>query len=162
MVVYNPKKGYGFTKEVLKHLKALNVKTLALEKLSRDEMEAILKRAKVYLEFGSLPGKDRIPREAIMLGCCVLMGKNGSGKYREDFPLPEKYLFDCDLIEIPRIVKAVQSVLSQYTEEIAKYEFYRRIIRDEKRLFSEHLKNIFVPSTSRESFITKPHKSDAK
>ena len=30
---------------------------------------------KLYIDFGGFPGKDRLPREAVMHDCCIITGK---------------------------------------------------------------------------------------
>ncbi|MCX7738527.1 MAG: hypothetical protein N2Z80_03840 [Hydrogenothermaceae bacterium] len=72
----------------------------------------ILKKAKVYIDFGNHTGKDRIPREAAMLECCVITGRRGIAKYREDVPIPENYKIEDKVENIPLILsKKYETVL---------------------------------------------------
>ena len=49
--------------------------------------------SKVYIDFGNHLGKDRIPRE-VASGCCIITGKTGADKYKEDVYIGEKFKFD--------------------------------------------------------------------
>lgn len=51
--------------------------------LSRREVAQILAKARVYIDLGSFPGMDRLPREAAQLGCGVIVARTGAG--RDDF-----------------------------------------------------------------------------
>lgn len=57
----------------MKKARELNFKPII--NMTRDEVIRELQRAKVYIDFGNHPGKDRIPREAAILGCCAIVGK---------------------------------------------------------------------------------------
>lgn len=51
---------------------------------ARAEVAALLSYARAYLDLGSFPGKDRLPREAILMGCVPIVASNGAGY--TDFP----------------------------------------------------------------------------
>lgn len=61
--VYNPKKGYATLKPVIDACRS-DIEWVALQGLKPDEMAKVMCQAKVYVDFGNHPGKDRIPREA--------------------------------------------------------------------------------------------------
>ena len=60
-------------------------------KLSPEQVQAMLKKAKVYIDFGGHPGMDRIPREAALAGCIVVTNREGSAAFRQDVPIPSQY-----------------------------------------------------------------------
>lgn len=45
---------------------------------SRADMAALFARARVYVDLGSFPGKDRMPREATTMGCIPLVSAAGA------------------------------------------------------------------------------------
>lgn len=48
--------------------------------LPRREMAALFAKARVFVDLGSMPGKDRMPREAMLMGCGVITdAHNGAG-----------------------------------------------------------------------------------
>lgn len=144
IVVYNPKKGIKFTKAIMQ--KAKDIEFVPIENMTRDEVANLLSTAKVYIDFGNHPGKDRIPREAAISGCCVIVGKNGSAKFYEDVPLEDEFKYDVDVKNIPLIIEKIKYCFDNYEEEIKKFAKYREIIKNEQSKFIDDIKKIFQVS----------------
>lgn len=142
IVLYNPKKGMKFTQEIIK--KSVNIKFIPIQNMSREKVSNLLSKAKVYIDFGNHPGKDRLPREAAISGCCIITGKRGSAGYYEDVSIENKYKFDDNIEMIPNILSQIQSCLNNYDENITHFEFYRRKIQNEHQLFIDEINNIFL------------------
>jgi len=142
IVVYNPKKGLAFTQKIIK--KAKDIKFVPLINMSRDEVVKTLQKAKVYIDFGNHPGKDRIPREAAILGCCVITGKRGSAAFFEDVSIPDEYKFEDREENIPKIIDKIKDCFENYEERYKDFEYYREVIKNEPQKFIEDLKKIFM------------------
>jgi len=141
-VVFNPQKGFSFTKEIMIYSK--DIKFIPLINMTREEVIETLQSAKVYIDFGTHPGKDRIPREAAILGCCVIVGKRGSAKFYEDVPIPEEYKFNIEEKNIPKIRDKIKECLTDYRRKYEDFDKYREIIREEPNKFLQDLHKIFV------------------
>jgi hypothetical protein len=142
IVVYNPKKGLAFTKKIISSAK--DIKFIPLINMTREEVIKILQKAKVYIDFGNHPGKDRLPREAAILGCCIITGKRGSAAFFEDVPIPEEYKFEDIEENIPKIVKKIKDCFENFEERYKDFEYYKNVIKNEPQKFIEDLKKIFV------------------
>jgi hypothetical protein len=142
MVVYNPKKGFAFTKKIISSAK--DIKFIPLINMTREEVIKTLQGVKVYIDFGNHPGKDRIPREAAMLGCCVITGKRGSAAFFEDVPIPDEYKFEDKEESIPKIIDKIKDCFKNFEERYKDFEYYRKVIRNEPQKFIEDLKRIFI------------------
>lgn len=142
LVVYNPKKGYDFTKKIIK--RASEIKFVPIINMKRQEVIEFLKKAKVYIDFGNHPGKDRLPREAAILGCCVMTGKRGSAAFYEDVPIPSEYKFEDKEENISLIVEKIKDCFENFDERYKDFEHYREVIKKEPTKFIEDLKKIFV------------------
>lgn len=97
LIVYNPAKGLEQTQAILRRLESdggLQIASAPIVRMSREEVRALLSRAKLYIDFGNHPGKDRIPREAAAMGACVLVNRRGSAGNDVDIPLAELYKVD--------------------------------------------------------------------
>jgi hypothetical protein len=141
IVVYNPKKGYRFTKKIIQ--KSPQFQWIAIENMKREDVIKLLQKAKVYIDFGNHPGMDRIPREAAIMGCCVIVGKRGSGSFYEDVTILDEFKYvDIDS-NIEEIVKKIGNCLSVYEEEVNKFETYREKIKAQKIAFDNDVKSIF-------------------
>jgi len=142
IVVYNPKKGFAFTKKIISLAK--DIKFIPLVNMTRGEVIETLQKAKVYIDFGNHPGKDRIPRESAILGCCVITGKRGSASCFEDVPIPDDYKFEDQKSNIPKIIKKIKDCFENFEERYKDFDYYRQIIRNEPKKFVADLKKIFI------------------
>lgn len=142
IVVYNPKKGFEYTQRLI--AMAPDIKWVALQGMSREELVRTLRKAKVYIDFGYHPGKDRLPRECAMNGCCVITGMRGSAGFFEDVPLPNAYKFDEKKTDLSDIIKQIRWTLENYESAISDFKFYRNAISLEKAEFEQQIRNIFL------------------
>jgi hypothetical protein len=142
IVIYNPKKGIEFTKKIIQH--GENITFVPIENMTREEVAKLLSTAKVYIDFGNHPGKDRIPREAAISGCCVITGKQGSAKYYEDVAIEEEFKFEDKIENIPLIIKKIKECMNNYDENSIKFNFYRKKIKNEQNNFINDIKKIFT------------------
>ena len=146
IVCYNPKKGLRFTKKIID--KGKGIVFVPIVGLSRDGVIDLLRRAKVYIDFGNFPGRERIPREAVMLGCCVITGRSGSAVYYQDVPIPEEYKFDDVEENIPKILDKVRECIEKYEEKVFDFEESRKIVKEEPKFFTENIRKVFVKNSS--------------
>ncbi len=141
IVAYNPKKGYDFTQKLIK--KFPNINFIAIENMTRDEVVNLLLTAKVYIDFGFHPGKDRIPREAALLSCCVITNNQGSAKFHNDLPINEEFKFKKNNDNLFLIRDKIEDCFINYLENLGKFEKYRHEIIKQELNFEEQLNNIF-------------------
>ena len=142
IVVYNPKKGFEFTKKLIQFFPEINF--IPLINMSKDEVCTTLKKACVYIDFGEHPGKDRIPREAALLGCCVITSKNGSAKFSKDVHIPDEFKFKKNSDNLEPIGRAIYECIENYSVQNTKFDAYRFKIEREKKVFIEEIKSIFL------------------
>lgn len=142
IVAYNPKKGIEFTEKLISS--APNISWAPIINMTNDEVKKLLDTAKVYIDFGNHPGKDRIPREAAMSGCCVITDLKGSAAYEQDVPIPAKYKFNDIDSNIPEVIKQIKYCFDNYEAATQEFDSYRTFIKEEKRGFDERVKEIFV------------------
>lgn len=141
LVVYNPSKGLEFTKKIMAIMPDVN--WIPLQGFSRSELMRILDEAKLYIDFGYHPGKDRLPRECAMHGCCVITGKQGSARFYEDVPIPSAYKFDEENVSLEDIAEKIRVTLKGYDSYIADFANYRKAIKNEKQEFEEQMIKLF-------------------
>jgi hypothetical protein len=142
IVVYNPKKGFSFTKKIIKFAK--DIIFVPIDNMTREEVINLLKKSKVYIDFGYFPGPERMPMEAAILGCCVITGKRGCAAFFEDVPIPDEYKFEDIEENIPKIVDKIKDCLENYEERYKDFENYREIIKNGPKEFIEDLRKTFV------------------
>jgi hypothetical protein len=77
------------------------IKCIAIHGMSRPEIAAVFAAARVYVDLGNFPGKDRMPREAARMGCAVLTETAGAGL---EFGASARYVSRSDIGETAREV----------------------------------------------------------
>lgn len=141
IVAYNPKKGYLFTQELIQYAK--DICFVSICNMTNTEVKQLLSKSKVYIDFGNHPGKDRIPREAALLNCCIITGKRGAALNPKDVRIPEQYKWEEEQNLIPKIVKQITDCFSSYDEKVAEFKVYRESIKEERKIFLEQVCEVF-------------------
>jgi hypothetical protein len=115
VVSYNGTKG----KWKIDHLRRRlpDVEFVPIENMTFDQVRETLARSALYVEIGSLPGRDRLPREAANQGTPTIMLARGAGYCWQDFPIGEKYRFPYTLDWADRMAPVIAETL-QDPEEI--------------------------------------------
>ena len=138
VVLYNPAKGLNFTKKIIAEMP--DVPFVPLRNMTTDEMIDNMRHCMVYVDFGNHPGKDRIPREAAMCGCCVITGRNGSANYEKDVDIPEWYKFERSEMQLPMICNKIRDIFDNFDFCQYQFEHYRETIRSEQAWFSSQVR----------------------
>ena len=142
IILYNPKKGYEFTKKIID--RGSDLKWIPLINKTNEEVKELLLKSKVYIDFGNHPGKDRFPREAAMCGCCIITGKRGSANYYKDVMIDDEFKFEDSDENIEKIINKINECLNNYDNMSLKFEKYRDFIKGEKENFIKDIQKIFV------------------
>lgn len=141
VILYNPKKGFEFTKKLI--LATPDLTWVPLQNLCREDLIKLQQTAKLYVDFGNHPGKDRLPRECATNGCCIITGKRGSANFFEDVSIPDNYKFDENKASIASILFQIRWTLDHYEKAFLDFESYRQKIKSEKKEFEEQVAKIF-------------------
>lgn len=141
VVVFNPKKGANKTANII-FSSDYRIKWQALNGLTPEQMREVMRKAKVYIDFGSHPGKDRIPREAAMCGCCIITNRDGAAANNIDVAIPDKYKFKNDN-EAKPVLECINEIFEQYSEKKKDYIPYINKISGEFIEFEKDIVKFF-------------------
>lgn len=133
---FNSRKKYN--NEFIEQLKTYDpsITYIPLYKYPTNELIDILDNTMLYIDFCDFAGKDRMPREAVVRGCCIITGKRGAaGIAQGDFFIPEPYRFDDKPESIPAIVKQIKYIFSNYNTCIEDFEQFKERVGMEKAYF---------------------------
>jgi hypothetical protein len=120
IILFNPKKGMGYTSRLKNNFSQF--KFVSLEGMNTDELTAAYTNSKVYIDFGNHPGKERMPREAVALGCCIITGILGSASNAFDIPIPNEYKINTEADDFLFIFQTVTNkIFSNF--ELARLDF---------------------------------------
>ena len=143
MALFNPKKGGKRLQKLIDGTKD-EIFWFPLQGMTREKMRAAMQLAKVYVDVGEHPGKDRIPRETAISGCCVITGRRGAAAYHDDVPIPERYkVDDSDDIDVDEVRTLIMDIFENFDERTKEFDDYRQMIRGEKERFVSDVIRIF-------------------
>ena len=141
IILYNPRKGFEFTKLLME--KSPGIKWVALEDMNREQLIALMRRSKVYVDLGHFPGKDRLPRESVLNGCCIVTGLRGAARLYEDMPIPDFYKVETEPFRPAEAMIPIHLCLHAYDECREDFEPYRRMVLSEEAGFRRELRRLF-------------------
>lgn len=98
--------------------------------MSRSEVYSVLNESLVYVDLGSFPGKDRLPREALLRNCCVIATDAGAAR---EFLLPDELY--CPVGEIEFLVNKIVRLSKSCDLYRSELETAKSAIKREKEIF---------------------------
>ncbi len=142
IILYNPHKGALITRRLMNHYPDWVFKPL--QGYNREQLADIFLSSKIYIDFGHHPGKDRLPREAAIHGCCVITGRNGSAENSLDVNIPDECKFsehDSNFEE--KVGLLVEDMFNNFNQHFLNFASYRKTISLEQKDFDLQIKNVF-------------------
>jgi hypothetical protein len=145
-ILFNPNKGKAITKRLIE--KFPDWKFTPLKGFNREQLSQKFSTAKVYIDFGHHPGRDRLPREAAMHGCCVVTGLLGSAGNAVDIPIDSDYKLDteADDFEI-KFELLILNIFNQFKRHHGAFDSYRVRILSEPANFESQISKFFLSGT---------------
>lgn len=139
-ICYNPKKGYEVTKTLMSAYP--HFEFIPIQNMTAADVSKLLQQCKVYIDFGTHPGKDRIPREAAMAGCVVITGIKGSARNSYDIAVGQQYKIDEKQLDFCSVTgNLIQNIFDDFDSHVNNFESYRNKIRNEKKEFESDILN---------------------
>lgn len=143
VILFNPTKGKKVTDRLIAAYPQWRFQPL--RGLNRDQLSEKLYQAKLYIDFGHHPGRDRMPREAAMHGCCLITGILGSAGNNVDLPIPRKYKLDSSQPDfVQRFGALAQDIFSHFDQHFAAMDDYRQYLKSEPRIFRQQIRDYFL------------------
>lgn len=139
-VLYNPSKGYSNLIHIIEKCRK-NIKWIPIKNMSPAEISELMLHSKVYIDFGSHPGKDRIPREAAICGCNIITNTQGSAKYYADVTIPSEYKCE-NMNDIDNVLSKIYDLVDNYETRSCLFDTYRQNILQEKEQFKKQIDNM--------------------
>lgn len=140
-VLYNPRKGIEFTKKLIQL--APELEWVPLQGMNREQLLETFQTSMLYIDFGNHPGKDRLPREAALNGCCIITGRRGAAKNDVDINIPSCYKFDENVTPPNIIIKKIKYILENYDNCKTDFLSYQNNILGEKEEFENQIAILF-------------------
>ena len=132
-VAFNPRKGYAITNALMNLAPRINWK--AIQNMTSQQVQALLAETKVYIDFGEFPGRERLPREAALSGCVVLVGKRGAAINDVDVNIPAEYKFDMKDTQPHQVIQKIVEVFNDFETAYAKQKAFQDKERNAQKNF---------------------------
>lgn len=126
MIAVNPAKNAGLL-EPFRQANA-DIPFVYLTGCGRQQVSQALHSARIYIDFGLHPGRDRMPREAALAGCVVLSTRHGAASCFEDMPLDDFFKFD----SLEELNARVREILAGPEKFRAAQDDYRRWVQGQR------------------------------
>ena len=111
--------------------------------MSKEQVINALSHARLYIDFGHHPGKDRGPREAALAGCVVMVNAVGAAACFGDHPLDAKYKFtEADIIS-GSVIGTIDDILEYPQPHFEAQYAYRQAILLEREKFETAVSAFF-------------------
>jgi hypothetical protein len=140
-ICFLPAKAQG-TERVIAALEQ-EFSVIPIRDMTRFEVSQVLRKSLVFLDFGQQPGKDRLPREAVLHDCIPVLRKTGAAVSFMDFPIPENLKIGIrtmassqDLRELIRLIH------SRHQDVLVSLQPFKEAIRHEKTVFYEQVRSL--------------------
>ena len=135
VILYNPAKDTGYVKLLMNIMPDVDFRPI--KGMTRDEVIEAMDTAKIYIDFGTHPGRERMPREAALRGCVVITGRDGSADNYMDIPIPYSYKVQRSYGNLPYLRYRIKEILdhSDFALFQRDFEQYRKLLRKDREKF---------------------------
>lgn len=142
IILFNPHKGRKVIDALISYFP--NWYFFPLSGLNREQLAKKFFESKLYIDFGHHPGKDRLPREAAIHGCCVITSLYGSASNIIDVNIPPAYKIDPRAkLFFDAFRERVDLIFSDFEKCFFEFSKYREIISQEQVDFERQIIDIF-------------------
>ena len=141
-ILYNATKGKNITEQLIAAYP--DWEFVGLKGLNREQLSEKLYHSKIYMDFGHHPGRDRMPREAAMHGCCLITGILGSAGNDVDLPIPSLYKLDSrDALFVEKFGDLAADIFKDFDKHYQGLDSYRKWLQNEPSVFKQQIADYF-------------------
>lgn len=141
-ILYNPTpiKLTQFQKIIMTRLQTeYGIKFTPISGYTQDEVIDLFRHSKLYIDFGVFSGRERLPREAVMCGCCIVTSKLGTAAYFADNSIPDKY----KCVDETDAIKTILTTLKEYDSCKQDFDEYRKLLKQDKDNYLTEVKELY-------------------
>ena len=142
IVLYNPVsvKMTEFQEKVMTRCTTeLGVRFKPIEGYTREQLIDLFRHSKLYIDFGVFSGRERLPREAVMCGCCILTSDKGTAHYYLDNSIPDQYKIE----DVETAMSMITHILVNYPACKPDFDAYRQTLRLDKQAYLGEVEKLY-------------------
>ncbi|SDQ79678.1 hypothetical protein [Microbacterium sp. cf332] len=141
-VAFNPKKASWVPDLLGPHL--ADVEWIPLTGMTPEGVAHALHSSAAYFDPGFHPGRDRMPREAALLGAVSVLARRGAGAFWADTPLPWQHKVAVTDVFAADAAAALETVLAAPAQAAAEQAQYRRWIDGDRERFDSEVAGVLL------------------
>ena len=138
-ILCGPKTPQAWMDELRRKLPA-DVELMRLKGLDWPTLVRRMGEAKVYLSMDVKAGSDRLSREGVLQGCCIVADKQG-GWNDIDLGIPTQYKIPMG--DVDAAVKLAMDCINHYDERIRDFDSYLDYTNHNESVFEQQVRKIF-------------------
>lgn len=139
-VLYNPNRQSEIMSLLLQRKRFFYI---PIKGYTPEEMIKLYRRNKLYVDFGSFPGAERMPKEAVYNGCNILVRKNNASVNDFDVAIPDKYKLEN--VSDPEIIEQImREMMKHYREQFSDFDCFRNKIDNLEKNFEKVIREQFA------------------
>ena len=141
-VLYNPVpvKMTNFQETVMARcVTELGIKFKPIKGYTKLDLIDLFRHSKLYIDFGVFSGRERLPREAVMCGCCILTSNKGTAKAYLDNAIPDKYKIE----DVDTAIQMIRYILKNYEVCKSDYVDYQRLMHKDKEEYHAQVEELY-------------------
>lgn len=142
-IIFNPIKGYDHTQKIISLMP--EYRFIPITNMNSMQVRNLGLNSKVYIDFGYFPGRERIPREMGITGCVVITGSENVAINDVDVPTGKRkfeYDVETNSYDYQKIANQIKNDLENYEICFNEQFYYRELIRNEKNVVINDVKNM--------------------
>lgn len=140
IVLYNPAKPSKIMENLLKRQ---DIRFRPIQGMSLSEIISLFRKTKLYIDFGEFGGPERLPKESVYNGTCLLVGKRNAAVNDFDVAIPDKYKVE-DFNNEELVASKIKDILNNYENYIMDFESFRQKINFLEENFIQEIKMLFI------------------
>jgi hypothetical protein len=141
-ILFNPKKGLKFTLKIIKAYKKFfkndKVSFVPIQNMSNKEIQQKMLSSRLYIDFGYFPGPERLPRQAVIMGCNIITSTLGAAKFN-DVKIPSEYKFNVSAFSIFNICQTIHELTFNYSKHFHEFDDYRDLVYYQNQTFADNV-----------------------
>ena len=150
IILYNPVKDQNHYKKIMQLLPHYEFK--ALSQMTDLEIKDNYNCSKIFMDLGTHPGRERMPREASMMGCILIVANRGSASNNYDVPIDKLYKMNLNEKNIyDKISDLIENIFTNYKSHLRNFETYNDKIsyKSDSKVFDETVREYFQEITKK-------------
>jgi hypothetical protein len=120
-----------------------NFKIIKVKKMPYDKVIQLMSESKVFAELGINHGRDRMPREAAILGCIVFINRRGSSSNKKDYLMNDNYILKNSPFLYFKNLRKIKKVALNHNKYISDFKEFNKQLQEEKQNFDRNVKKAF-------------------